>query len=768
MATMTKLERNEKKVEDYLNKILGTRYTWWRSGIVPARGPAWGTNGDPPSPAEIKAEGCFCAGVANLARRAVGLPIPTLGNENYDGGVVAYFGSTNAAPPDFPRIGYFEKHGKQRPFDLEKARRPWTLIGRKYRNTNDQGHVAIVIPGGKVLQSYDDANGRPGVNKNVTLEDSHAGYYYEVMVYAEDWLLPFGEGDKKPRDEREEPRTKRPRKPEERPEQPDRPDEDPKPEQPTPDRPEREVPLFTTRQLIEISGNPNLKPSTAETYRKALIPEMRKAGITTTLRMSAFLGNVMVETDSLNTLEEYGDEAYFRFGPRGGDGLYLGDQWRYHGRGFLMNTWRDAYANLSRVLAADLVARPDLLERPDYAARAAMWFWKRHDLNAYADRREFKKVCAIINTGSPNKEPNHLAERTRFYDRARRILANAPQEAGEPDRDGRGRARPSRNGLNRDGLPYINLAAVGQADETAAFVLASEIRKAGIGVTVTNGADSVYALAKMMRPEPLGYRQLWVLGGPALDACGDYGDLANWPASPKTDYYDLAGKSLTGTCRRAAELADEKARQGIGQKFLREMGMAEPASKEPTLATLSLPREVPAEPEIHVRRHDEDSKRRDENGEDPGLPQIEYESYDYEQHEIYEKNGERRGREERRRERDPERREDARGRREERAEKTDSKPDSPEKQAGVPRETGNAVLSGTLIDAVSNNKALITWFAGAAVTWLVGQGYFGADQSEEMTTNLVAGFLFVLGLLSRQLTYGPVTVRKEYRKKSEE
>jgi hypothetical protein len=36
-----------------------------------------------------------------------------------------------------------------------------------------------------------------------------------------------------------------------------------------------------------------------------------------------------------------------------------------------------------------------------------------------------------------------------------------------------------------------------------------------------------------------------------------------------------------------------------------------------------------------------------------------------------------------------------------------------------------------------------------------------------MTTNLVAGILFVLGLLAQQLAYGPVTVEKEYRKMDE-
>jgi putative chitinase len=398
-----------------------------------------------------------------------------------------------------------------------------------------------VLPGGKVLQSYDAGEGRPGVNTDVTLERLHDGGYYEVMVHAENWLLPFGYDHKEPRPER--PKRPEPRRPE------------PEPQRPEPEKPERpeRVVLFTARQLSEISENQNL--AILERYRNALVPEMQKAGITTHARVSAFLGNVVQETDHLRTLEEYGNESYFR--------SFLGDQWRYHGRGFLMNTWRDAYARLSRVLDVDLVSNPDLLTRPDRAAKAATWFWSQHHLNAYADRGEFKKVCAIINTGSEWGEPNGLADRLHFYDRAKRVLSK--------DMSGAGRIR---NGYNYDGLPYINLAAVGAADETAAFALATEIRRTGIGVTVTNGARNVGPLARVIYDEPLGYRQLWILGEPALDACGAYGDLANWPISPKTDYYNLAGRDFSGTCRRAAELADEKAKETVGQKFLEEMGMA--------------------------------------------------------------------------------------------------------------------------------------------------------------------------------------------------
>ena len=585
MTTVTKLEQNIAEAREYLNKILGTRYEWWTSGVVPARGPAWARDGVPPPPAEVRQEGCFCAGVPTLARRAVGLPVPTLGNENYDGGIVAYFGSADGAPAIYARKGYFNVHGRERRFDLEGARRPWTLIGRKFRDVKDQGHVAIVLPNGNVLQSYPPA----GVNDDVSLERSHAGDYYEVMVFAEDWLLPLDY--KEPGEGRDEPNDDTRKK------------EDDRPAGSRREVEEQEIALFTARQLSEMSGNQNLE--LMEKYRRALIPAMREADVTTPPRMAAFFGNVLVETAALKTLEEYGDEAYFRYGPPGGDGLYLGNEWRYHGRGFLMNTWKDAYANLSRMLDADLVANPDLLERPDYAARAAMWFWKRHDLNSYADKGNFRAVAAIINTGRATGTPNHWTERLTFYDKAKRVLSNG--SGGRPDRGKPDREELERDGFNGRGRAYINLAAVGEADETAAFVLAAEIRRAGVGVTVTNGADDVYALAKKIRPEPLGSRQLWILGSPALEACGEYGDLANWPVSLRTDYYDLAGKSLTGTCGRAAELADERVGRGVGRRFLEEMGMAEAG---PVRSRLPAPKP----------RQDEGPDPRPEGPDGPGQP----------------------------------------------------------------------------------------------------------------------------------------------------
>lgn len=170
---------------------------------------------------------------------------------------------------------------------------------------------------------------------------------------------------------------------------------------------------ITKRDLARISRNPDPDFYDLGGDAQALGPQMEKAGITTRLRKAAFLANVCQETDYLKTLEEYGSRAYFE--------SFLGDQWRYHGRGYLMNTWRDAYARLSNVLGVDLIANPDLLaSNKTLAARAATWFWTAFDLNEVADDRRFVAVASQINRGElvPRGPINGFDIRLGLYRRA--------------------------------------------------------------------------------------------------------------------------------------------------------------------------------------------------------------------------------------------------------------------------------------------------------------------------------------------------------------
>jgi hypothetical protein len=117
---------------------------------------------------------------------------------------------------------------------------------------------------------------------------------------------------------------------------------------------------------------------------------------------------------------------------------------------------------------------------------------------------------------------------------------------------------------------------------------------------------------------------LWILGEPALEACDEFGDLASWPPSPRTDYFDLAGKSLTGTCRRAAELANEKVGQGVGQKFLEEMELEEPTPrKSPPSKSRPLRDEI-EEQEVPRGHHEERYEEHyEKDGMDRDLPEQE-------------------------------------------------------------------------------------------------------------------------------------------------
>ena len=168
---------------EYAEQILGAPYGWWIDGPVPDGAPAWATNAPPPHPSEVNASSCFCAGVPNLMLRSVGKVVPYThwGEELWDGGCLAYG-------------NYFWAYSE--PFSIAKALSgeypKGTLIGRYFtwdRNAwGDQGHVAVLLENGWVLQSYDAGGGSPGVNWDAQIKDSHAGWYYEYAVLPENWI----------------------------------------------------------------------------------------------------------------------------------------------------------------------------------------------------------------------------------------------------------------------------------------------------------------------------------------------------------------------------------------------------------------------------------------------------------------------------------------------------------------------------------------------------------------------------------------------------
>jgi hypothetical protein len=157
----------------YGKQLVGTPYGWWYSGGIPAGEPMWAAPGAAPAVGSVTATNC--AGLTNLMLRAIGKEVPGHGGTGSYGEHYRAVSETFDPGRDYP---------------------PGTLLGRYYRDVYDQGHVAVVIEGGYVLQSYADAYGGtyPGVNDWWTVAQSHAGYYYEYAVLPDDWLGGGGGG----------------------------------------------------------------------------------------------------------------------------------------------------------------------------------------------------------------------------------------------------------------------------------------------------------------------------------------------------------------------------------------------------------------------------------------------------------------------------------------------------------------------------------------------------------------------------------------------
>ena len=76
-----------------------------------------------------------------------------------------------------------------------------------------------------------------------------------------------------------------------------------------------------------------------------------------------------------------------------------GEGWAYRGRGLKQLTGKFNYEKCGSGLGVNLVANPDLLLEPLFAARSAGWFWKANALSTFADAGDIKGMTKKINGG---------------------------------------------------------------------------------------------------------------------------------------------------------------------------------------------------------------------------------------------------------------------------------------------------------------------------------------------------------------------------------
>jgi len=77
-----------------------------------------------------------------------------------------------------------------------------------------------------------------------------------------------------------------------------------------------------------------------------------------------------------------------------------GDGWKFHGRGCIQLTGHDNYWHFGQSIKQDMVAHPELVATPMYAALSAGWFWQTHGCNNLAETQNWLGLTKRINGGT--------------------------------------------------------------------------------------------------------------------------------------------------------------------------------------------------------------------------------------------------------------------------------------------------------------------------------------------------------------------------------
>ena len=158
------------------------------------------------------------------------------------------------------------------------------------------------------------------------------------------------------------------------------------------------TPTASKKELSKsVTGNPH------EIYLKKAA---EKAGIRGQ-ELVAFLSQCAHETLDFKHMKEIGGKLDFkkydpRFAPRKAKILgntNPGDGAKYKGRGYIQITGKYNYDQAGKALGLDLVNHPELVEKPEIAAKVAVWYWKTRVANKVDSFKDTQGVTKQINPG---------------------------------------------------------------------------------------------------------------------------------------------------------------------------------------------------------------------------------------------------------------------------------------------------------------------------------------------------------------------------------
>lgn len=180
------MEKEVKKLLNFAEKLIGIKYAWW-TGDEKDEDDFFYVNKIPPIKT-IEIKGVGCTGLINLLRQSIGKKIPE-SKSPFRGGTVFWY-------------KYFKRKNFLEPFDYTKDYPLGTLFLRKYRDHEDQGHVAVYYKKyknellyGEIIHAYADTIENGGGQVGTTIlgyshfykEGGKKGYY-EYAILPKHWL----------------------------------------------------------------------------------------------------------------------------------------------------------------------------------------------------------------------------------------------------------------------------------------------------------------------------------------------------------------------------------------------------------------------------------------------------------------------------------------------------------------------------------------------------------------------------------------------------
>jgi putative chitinase len=289
----------------------------------------------------------------------------------------------------------------------------------------------------------------------------------------------------------------------------------------------------------------------AATYHRYLIEAMREFEITTYHRACHFLAQIGWETGQLRYMRELDNEA----------GTYLRSKeyYPYYGRGAIHLTWRENYERVGRELRVDLVDEPDLAVRPQYCFRVAGQYWRDHELNYFADRRDAGFNAVMTRVLGTADHPS-WGGRHALYETAKQVVPVTFDIGG--------------------GLVFQTtiFAAATHEDNELAHRAAMVCHEHKLRCTVADG-DNILPANDECEPTRVGTFDFFVIGQPAKNKLPNrlHDDIGKAPNV--SDYRDAVGNTAEETERKLARALREfgkreKVDADLGKEFLNLKGTA--------------------------------------------------------------------------------------------------------------------------------------------------------------------------------------------------